>query len=420
MKRLIVVLLVIAVTLALGGCDNAPAVAQAGPQAWIDAPLDGSSLPLAPLEVISHAADLAGIAQVELSVNGAVINTMPVKNTGETLVTVTQEWTPANPGNYTLQVRAQNAPGVWGGYAQAVVTIGGEITPPPPSSTEEATAEATAEATEEETAEAETTEAPGDTPSPTATSTESCTYDSAFLADLSIPDDTEMAPGTPFSKGWRMQNNGNCDWGSGFQLVFVAGNQMGGPGAISVPPTAAGATTDLFVNLVAPGVPGSYTGRWQIFTPDGTPIGDRPWVRIVVPEEATEEPSPEPTEEPSPEPTEEPSPEPTEEPTPPPCQMIAPVLLRPINGTVVPTLTPTLEWGYRSTQCVPEAYRVEIATDAGFNNIVQSGSPHGTSWTPGHILQDCRTHYWRVAGIRDSKRGPYSETQSFFVFCVVK
>jgi hypothetical protein len=141
MKKRTVLPFVLLIALVMAGCDGGNSAAQAGPQAWIDTPLDGSAVPLAPLEVISHAADLAGIDAVELSVDGVVVDTAAVDETA-TLVTVHQTWTPPGAGNYTLQVRAQNTVGTWGEDAQAVVTVGGaeetpapEETPPPPEET---------------------------------------------------------------------------------------------------------------------------------------------------------------------------------------------------------------------------------------------------------------------------------------------
>jgi hypothetical protein len=107
----------------------------AGPQSWIDAPPDASALPLAPYKIISHSSDFGGIAQIEVSVNGAVLVTKAGTGAIGELVTANQIWTPPSPGNYTLQVRAQNSGGVWGGYAQAVVIVGQTAPPPPPTFT---------------------------------------------------------------------------------------------------------------------------------------------------------------------------------------------------------------------------------------------------------------------------------------------
>ena len=95
------------------------------PLAWIDTPLDGSSLPLAPVDVMFHGADPTGIAQFELSVNDAVIGTYPGPST-DALVYIHQPWTPAAPGVFTIKVRAQNPAGAWSDYATVTVTILGQ------------------------------------------------------------------------------------------------------------------------------------------------------------------------------------------------------------------------------------------------------------------------------------------------------
>ena len=44
-----------------------------GSQAWIDAPLPGSSLPLAAVEIVAHAASPDGIAAFEINLNGQLL-----------------------------------------------------------------------------------------------------------------------------------------------------------------------------------------------------------------------------------------------------------------------------------------------------------------------------------------------------------
>ena len=44
-----------------------------------------------------------------------------------------------------------------------------------------------------------------------------------FVDDVTIPDNTVMAPGQTFRKTWRIQNAGSCAWNSGYQLVFSGG-----------------------------------------------------------------------------------------------------------------------------------------------------------------------------------------------------
>jgi len=146
---------------------NAPtptAVAIAGgPQAWIDAPLDGAALPVAPYAVVSHATDPKGIASFELSVNGQVVRTDQVDSAqqGQSLAHITQTWNPPAPGTYLLEVRAADPSGAFGLPAQVRVTVGGET----------ATATATETATPEPSPTPTPTRRRVTSPPPTATPT---------------------------------------------------------------------------------------------------------------------------------------------------------------------------------------------------------------------------------------------------------
>ena len=57
----------------LAGCVWPLPQAAAGPQAWIDAPLDHSVFPIGPVEVVTHGSDPGGIVQIEVSANGQAI-----------------------------------------------------------------------------------------------------------------------------------------------------------------------------------------------------------------------------------------------------------------------------------------------------------------------------------------------------------
>lgn len=110
------------------------------PQAWIDSPLNGTTLPLGDVEIISHAASSSGIAQVELSVNGAVIRTDSNPQPGQTLSLARQIWRPTAGGTYQVSVRAQSTGGEWSAPASITLTILEQptVTPtatPPPTET---------------------------------------------------------------------------------------------------------------------------------------------------------------------------------------------------------------------------------------------------------------------------------------------
>jgi Ig-like domain from next to BRCA1 gene/Protein kinase domain len=119
-----------------------------------------------------------------------------------------------------------------------------------------------------------------------------CLYVYADFAtiDVTIPDNTVLAPGQAFTKTWRLTNAGSCPWTYGYELVYVSGERMGVPENYSQPFTdatiAQGESVDVSVELVAPTTPGTYTGYWRFRAPDGTEFGlggsNAWWVTIVV------------------------------------------------------------------------------------------------------------------------------------------
>ena len=116
---------------------------------------------------------------------------------------------------------------------------------------------------------------PSETPQATVTITSIPCNQVSFVADVSVPDGTVFETGKSFTKTWRLKNTGSCTWTSGYQLVFVNGDQMNGPGAQSLTSgtVAPGSTVDVSVNLVAPASAGTYRGNWKIREPGGTTFG---------------------------------------------------------------------------------------------------------------------------------------------------
>ncbi len=129
-RLVFLVLLLAACNVPVSRATNPVLSGLAGPQTWIDAPLDNMHIPLAPYEVVFHATDSSGITQVELSINGQIVALLAQPQLGGILVTVKYAWSPALPGEYLLQARTRNAGGTWSAVAAARVWVG-EITPTP-------------------------------------------------------------------------------------------------------------------------------------------------------------------------------------------------------------------------------------------------------------------------------------------------
>ena len=127
---------------------------------------------------------------------------------------------------------------------------------------------------------------------PTATPGGGCIDNMAFVKDLNYPHYNMTAPavipaGSPFQKGWRILNTGTCSWNYQYYLGYAGGNspysQMGGQPTPIIGVVPPGATYDMYINLVAPAVPGIYQGFWQMYNPRAIPFGERVSVGIQVP-----------------------------------------------------------------------------------------------------------------------------------------
>lgn len=261
------------------------------PTVVINSPASGSQVQVGQEVIVqATATDSRGVTQVELLVNGILYHSdISPSPQGQSPFVSRQSWKAPSAGTYSLMVRAYNAAGGISQPAAITVNVIGAAAPGEPTATPTVTS----------------TPAPGTptatwTPVPTETSTPTptltpvptvCTLDAAFVADVTVPDGTVFSPGAQINKIWRIRNSGNCPWESGYQWVFVSGEQMGASPSQAVPATAAGANVDIGVTLYAPAAPGTYTGYWRMKSPDGQVFGQTCSVKIVVPAPATATPT---------------------------------------------------------------------------------------------------------------------------------
>jgi len=112
---------------------------------------------------------------------------------------------------------------------------------------------------------------------------QACQPGVAFLADVTVPDDTVYQPGTPFEKIWKLRNSGTCDWNDNYSVVFVGGDLLEAASPQLLGRTvAAGDATDIGIVMRSPMQPGTYTSRWQMQDNEGKRFGDPFYVRIRV------------------------------------------------------------------------------------------------------------------------------------------
>jgi hypothetical protein len=139
--------------------------------------------------------------------------------------------------------------------------------------------------------------APTATPLPISTSpvvyTQPVCDMAGFVEDVTIPDGTDVEPGSTFTKTWRLSNEGTCTWNADYRVVFFDGDALGGPDSaeFTSEDIAPGETVDVSVDLQSPDDAGSYTGYWKLENSDGEMFGigatgSAFWVKINVPQAA--------------------------------------------------------------------------------------------------------------------------------------
>ena len=118
---------------------------------------------------------------------------------------------------------------------------------------------------------------------PAALSPTASCYQLRFVSDVSIPDNTQMAPGQTFTKTWKVKNTGSCAWEAGFKFVFVGGEQMNGTTYTLPSSVAANAELEISIPMIAPtNKTGALRGNWRMSTAGGQFFGDEVYVLIVV------------------------------------------------------------------------------------------------------------------------------------------
>ena len=107
-----------------------------------------------------------------------------------------------------------------------------------------------------------------------ATPTQAFCGKASFVADVTVPDNTVMNPGTAFTKVWRIRNDSSCTWNTNYALVFAGGspmtNQLTAPFPGSIAP---GQAADLSLDLTAPQAYGTVQGNWLLRTDNNVTFG---------------------------------------------------------------------------------------------------------------------------------------------------
>lgn len=119
------------------------------------------------------------------------------------------------------------------------------------------------------------------TPDPAA----NCRDSAVLVEDVTYPDDTSVNAGETFTKTWKLQNSGACNW-TGYTVAFLDGDRMDSPDTVPVPETERGNPVEISVELTAPSNDGTYRGSFELRNADGETVqmGSESifWVQVVV------------------------------------------------------------------------------------------------------------------------------------------
>jgi len=136
------------------------------------------------------------------------------------------------------------------------------------------------------TATSQPTSTASPTPAASPTAQANCTESALFLADVTVQDGENIPAGQPFTKTWRLRNNGTCTWNSGYRLVFVSGERLSSPDSIPLSETLPGKELELSIELSASSIDGNFAAFYEIRNPAGktVPVGllTNIWVKIRV------------------------------------------------------------------------------------------------------------------------------------------
>lgn len=218
------------------------------------------------ISIDSISASPNGIVQVELLVDGIVVQRDDTPGElPQVQFNLIQRWIANLSGTHVITVRATDSENQTG-TASINLNIATSSTPIPAPTL---------------------TATPPPTPTPNT-----CVLSLQFVRDVTIPDNTVVAPGATFVKTWTLRNNGTCAWDPQTVAVFVSGARMAGASPSPVGAVQPGAEINVNINFVAPGSPGTYRSTWKMQSGGGIQFGQVFYVQIFIPGPPTPIPPP--------------------------------------------------------------------------------------------------------------------------------
>jgi hypothetical protein len=87
----------------------------------------------------------------------------------------------------------------------------------------------------------------------------------AFIRDVTIPPGTVLQKNQEFTKTWKVQNTGTCNWLYQYSLVLVSGDSFGGKNFKIQKLVKINDWTELSLGMTTPDKTGTFTNYWRLF-----------------------------------------------------------------------------------------------------------------------------------------------------------
>ncbi len=182
---------------------------------------------------------------------------------------------PSAPAEPTLDIGAIRTSAAQTVEAELTQTAAAKPSPTAPEEPEQT--EPAAQATEPPE-EATATQAPLVEVTPTDLSCDNAVW----VADVTVPDGSEMTPGQDFVKTWKVRNTGSCTWSASYSIIHGYDEKMDGvPDPISTA-VAPGEEIEISVRFTAPTAAGEYRSYWRMANASGQPFGEFFYLSIIV------------------------------------------------------------------------------------------------------------------------------------------
>lgn len=104
----------------------------------------------------------------------------------------------------------------------------------------------------------------------------------AFIRDVTVPAGTVLQKNEDFTKTWKVQNTGTCDWMYQYSLVLLSGESFGASGDKLQKVVTVGDWSEVSLQMTAPKASGTHTSYWRMADANGNMFGSTLVLSFVV------------------------------------------------------------------------------------------------------------------------------------------